>query len=80
MPPFIRVLLITIALAAGLSACSEATVGEDVPRAQVNGSGVPGSFYEVEVNGMDCIVWIHEYGVADNKDSFSGLTCDWSPR
>lgn len=38
---------------------------------------VPGEFYEVEVDGMRCIVWINQYGQGQSRDSTSGLSCDW---
>lgn len=41
---------------------------------------VPGNFYEVEINGMPCVVWMEKRGEGQSSWSYSGLDCDWRER
>lgn len=60
-----------------LAACGE---DEDLPgaRSAAEGRDIPGKFYEVEVNGMPCIVWM-KHAEGDHW-AYSGLDCDWRER
>lgn len=70
-----------------ITACTD----EDEPTAPtVSSNGdVPGAFYRTEVDGLDCVVWIHNRpaGIGDegsttshSRDSYSGISCDWGPQ
>lgn len=75
--PLIPYILIGLA-AIFTAACSE--IDDNANKVEADNHGVPGSFYEVEVKGMPCVVWIHQMGAGNTADSFSGLSCDWRSR
>lgn len=69
--------------ALGVAACDDGPIpDDDVVRPTVPTDGlVPGEIYEVEVNGMPCIIWINHYDSSGHgQDSTSGISCDWSMR
>lgn len=72
-----RVLLGAI-LVLALAACGEDEIKgkEAVP----TDAGVPGNVYEVEVNGMPCVIWLDKRGEGNASWSYSGIDCDWRER
>lgn len=73
-----RRIMMAVVLFLALAACSDDEIkGSD--KLNKNG-GVPGNFYEVEVNGLPCIVWMEKKGAAETSYAYSGLTCDWGLR
>lgn len=59
-----------------VAACSEDEIDGATKLPKTD--GIPGNIYEVEVNGMPCVVWMkHTEG---DHYAYSGIDCDWDER
>lgn len=67
--------LVAAALAAGCGSEDEMD-----GREPVLGNDLPGNVYEIEVNGMPCVVWMDHRGAGQSSYAYSGLDCDWRER
>lgn len=69
-------LVLLVLLVAALGACSEDEIkGADKA---TKSEDIPGNIYQVDVNGMPCVIWMkHTEG---DHWAYSGIDCDWRER
>lgn len=73
-----RRFLLAALVIAGLAACSEDEI-KGGTKATKSG-GVPGNIYEVEINGLPCVLWMDKHGASETSWAYSGIDCDWRER
>jgi hypothetical protein len=75
----VRRILLGIALMLAAAACSNPEDVKGGTQIETN-EDIPGRFYEVEVNGLPCILWLDKHGEGNATWAYSGLDCDWRER